>query len=178
MTTDSEALFKQIAEKFNIPLPTIKNLFTLFHGDLKPRMSKEYLAYIISAMEKIAREITENPFFIIELHPLNIKDKLPVSSSAYHHEKYFDIFYPENLDEKQKMFIIALELAHLYFELRMRHLPGDLANGEELCAVFAIIALNDQSQFYSEKTEEHTYKHEGKLIDMARLLHDKMVKRN
>lgn len=178
MANDSENLFTQIAEILQVPINIVKQVSGNFHSVFKPRISKEYIAHIVSAMEKEARKITETSLFVIELHPLYIKDKLLVSKSIYRNKERFDIFYPENLDEKEKRFNIAHELAHLYFTLQMGRTHSNFTGDEELCSIFAIIALDDRSQFYDKKAKDYTYKYVDELMSMLRTLHNRKKKRN
>ena len=159
---------KVIAEKFNVKNDVVSTLNTHYEKFLKPGISLEYLSHVVSALEKIARGITENPLFIINLEPID--NSFSVCSSKYAVKRFFTVYYPKDADDLQKRVGIAHELGHLYLLLR---LDTDNLDGDEvLCSIFSILAIADRCYFYQEKSKEYIHSSLEHLIGTMALLHN------
>lgn len=144
----------------------IKKSFYHYQTNYSPLLKKEYLAHIISIMEKIVRKLG-NEVFVIELNEIQIDDEqysrvLDIFSSETDDDlSAFIINYPKVDDSTLLSIGIAQELGHLFDEILKRH-PDSNTNRveksqiEEFCSLFALIVISDRSNFYKYVSSQHT----------------------
>lgn len=149
----------------------IKSIYDDF---CKSLIRKEYLSHLVSAVEKIARNKTKNLLFVINLIPIDFsKDNLSDTfTGRYRKDRYYNIFYQENIDEDELRLGVAHEIAHLLFIMitKNEHLEDD----EILCSIFAIIAIADRTDFYKNKAIKFTYNGSfDTIVSKMSLLHNK-----
>ncbi len=162
-----------MAECFNIETESIKILIDDFNKNIKEKISLEFLSHMVSALEKMAREVTGTDLFVIELkpHPEKKKEFSNIFSSKYSPKRFFTIYYPEDMEPKQKRVGIAHELGHLYLLLLLEH--SDIINGDEaLCSIFSIITIADRCQFYKKESKKYIHSSIQSIIKDMSLLHN------
>ncbi|PIE04364.1 MAG: hypothetical protein CSA76_04650 [Spirochaetales bacterium] len=161
-----------IAETFNVKEKIVTILAEDFESTVKERISREFLSHVVSALEKMAREITGNKLFIIELKPL--ADGYNVFSSKYSPRRFFTVYYPEDMEPKQKRVGIAHELGHLYVLLLLK-LSDVLGGDENLCSIFSILTIADRCQFYKKDSSAYTHVSVEDIISTMSLLHNRTI---
>ncbi len=158
-----------IANTFNEREETVRILAKDFANTVKERISREFLSHVVSSLEKMAREVTGNQLFIIELKPLT--DGHNVFSSKYSPKRFFTVYYPKDMEPKQKRVGIAHELGHLYVLLLLK-LPDVSEKDENLCSIFSILTIADRCQFYKKESAAYTHPSVEDIVSQMSLLHN------
>lgn len=152
----------------------VESIQSYYNNECANLIRKEYVSHLVSAIEKIAREKTNNKLFAINLIPrdFSIDNLSDTFTGRYRKHRYYNIFYQENMDEEELRLGIAHELAHLLFIMITK--DEDLKNDEILCSIFAIIAIADRTDFYKNRAVNFTYDGSfDKIVRIMSLLHNK-----
>lgn len=145
-----EVLFKTKGEASSI----IRSVFHYYQTEYSPLLIKEYLSHIVSAMERLIRNLTNNEVFVIECNEIQIDNKKYsramdiFSSETDDNLSAFIINYPKISDHTLLRIGIAHELGHLFEEILHKKHDREISKNEEFCSLFALVVISDRSNFY------------------------------
>jgi hypothetical protein len=155
-----------ISQQFSVSEKRVRDIYAFFNHVITNE-KYQYLAHIIRTMEAYIREKTGNPMFQINCKPLGLSAKeFHIGCAQYFPGKFFTVFFPPQMNEKQLRVCLAHELGHLFIIEMLNNGKGSDEESplsqdfqtEPVSSIFGVFTILDKNHFYQEYEKPFNHK--------------------